>query len=276
MKNFLGIDVDTGVAVADYTVVRRISQDLMDEQDELANTSEDFEKNAEPPKWYENLDVVLRLFFSIGVTVGICSMLLAVEGQYYNQLWIGILAFIVGIGCGVGRHLLKSSKEKRHQLAENSPEARILNERADELYARTMHVLKVPEDALHVDVFMYPYQMQNERAKAASPIKYVMAEMRVFTEKDYVCFADTGAVYTVPQNGTLRLKKVKQNFPVTSWFKKDFDDYKRYLNLGGLYPTTKGGGVLTFSQNGTNYELFVAPYELSRLAELLNLTVEEA
>lgn len=144
--------------------------------------------------------------------------------------------------------------------------------------------LGVPENAKEVDVVQLTYRWKNGKLKihtqGMETTPYTNIPMRVFRREDMLCLADACNRYELPIAGMRRLRLVKKPLVIQGWNKEEPGNapfYKPYKLAYDGYGRvrTRSYGLLELTHEGTDWALWLPPYELNYISALTGLPIVE-
>ncbi len=275
MKNVFGYDKSRG-QVDDEFVIRRISEENSRRQDENYSKYKNIEKSASLPFWAKIEQyiffcfalIVIISFVSAGFNIGF-------EQAYKNSKVILPIAACTGL---ISIILFVCEKIK-YKKTESNPIVEQTALDQQKLNSACYEELKIPDGAEEIDVFFSIYKTtQKGKIKNANPLaKYVAIPIKIFTENNNLCFADTETVTAVPISSILCAYKTDKTVSFLNWNKPEAfngDKYKQYkikANTVAFY--VKPYYSVRISRNGCEYEIVIPPYDFEIIKKYLNINV---
>ena len=109
---------------------------------------------------------------------------------------------------------------------------------------------------------------------------YTNMAMRVFRREDMLCLADQQCRYELPIAQMRCLRRVKKPLMIRGWNKDEpikSEFYKPYkLTVDGYDRIhTKAYGLLELEHQGTEWAVWLPPYELNYISALTGLAITE-
>lgn len=196
-------------------------------------------------------DVPLRRLVS---HAPVCSLILAVSFFLWLALWL------------VARRRAKRNPQREAYRQASAAYAQAL--------AGARGQLGVPEDPRKMDIITYRYQLKSGKERICSS-PFINVESAVFLEDDCLCISDAICKVALPLEKMTGIRTVKKRLCVASWNKDTLYNkgiYKKFRitvnNIGMVF--FKPYYVLTLRDFGQDLELFIAPYDLDAVRQVLS------
>lgn len=283
MKPFFGIDLtkdkkNTHLNANEF-ITATVPADMIQRLEEAGDAVENVLKTAKLPLW-------MRIIKFIAEIVGLIlflSLFNTVMEVGFTALRESLLFVILDVVCisiwGVFAYL---EKKKNKEVLEADQSQCALSAVQQNLQ-NSYDSLKVPRDAASLDILIFYYKMKGEKLIACPASShtdsYLNIDMRVYIQKDFLCFADTENVYSIPLSALESIETVKKRIPMAGWNKEDaFNEgiYKPYKittdNVGRFW--VKSYHILTFNLNNEKYGIYFPSYELSQIEKITGLRAE--
>lgn len=149
---------------------------------------------------------------------------------------------------------------------------------------RAFRELQVPENAKEVDIVQLTHRWKDGKLKintqGMETTPYTNISMQVFRREDVLCLASTINRYELPIAAMRRLKTVKKPLVIQGWNKDEpinAEFYKPYkLSLDNYERVrTRSYGLLELHHEGTDWAVWLPPYELNYISALTGLAITE-
>ena len=149
---------------------------------------------------------------------------------------------------------------------------------------RIRRELAVPDNAKDVDVVQLAHRWKDGKVKICTrgteTTPYTNVSMPVFRREDMLCFADLEHRYDLPIAELRCLKKVKKPLIIQDWTKEEpinSEFYKPYKLSMDQYNRvhTRAYGLLELTHEGTDWVVWLPPYELNYISALTGLPITE-
>ena len=284
MKNLFTFNVTTQEEVYKKFLLREVEKTLTERGEKMREQQRQLEKKAMIPEWVSYLQMIvvscssvilIKLLFDVFELIRDGKDWLAFLGANKAVLLLCICGIISFIG------ITFYAKNKMKMVME-SEEFQLLKKQDEDLYAEWLESVKVPADAVVMDVFSEVYKLNKKgEEKSALPFyKYFNLPYHVFREEDTLCFGNIEMVCGIPLNGLKRIVKCDEKTSFSIWNKEEGHDegkYKAYkisVNKLGTY-YVKPYYALQFTAEGEEYQILFPPYELDSMRTLTGLEVEE-
>lgn len=191
--------------------------------------------------------------------------------------WImGICALIWGV-------LTLLSRRKSSTVTGTEEFSRAMR-RLDGEIERLRRELEVPAGAKSVDVVQLTYRWKDGKLKintqGMETTPYTNVPMQVFRREDVLCLADLEHRYELPISAMRCLRKVKKPLVCQNWNKEEpinSEFYKPYkLTLDNYNRVrVRSYGLLELRHEGTDWAVWLPPYELNYISALTGLPITE-
>ena len=189
---------------------------------------------------------------------------------------MGISALIWGI-------LTILSRRKSNAVTNTEEFAQAMH-RLDGEVERIQRELEVPAGAKSVDVVQLTYRWKDGKLKintqGMETTPYTNIPMQVFRREDALCLTDLENRYELPIRSMRCLKKVKKPLICQNWNKHEpinSEFYKPYkLSLDNYNRVrVKSYGLLELHHEGSDWAVWLPPYELNYISALTGLPITE-
>lgn len=252
---------------ADEAVKIRLS--AMDREDDTV------EKTANFPPWLRNLFGIL---LSVGLfLLGIAIELMGGDGMTYEIAVSCGFWYLIGFGAGlvVISSVFFVLQHFKNKAVMNSTAVKEHESRYERVRREAFDSMLVPQDAVPVDVFTYPYRLKNGKEKSVMPAAKCFANfpLLAFRDGDALCLADPAYVVRIPYDSIVSLSRIRKSTAFMCWnkgenFKKgEFKPYKIRMNSYGQM-FVKFCYRLEIRGSET-FELIIPPYEFKTLSPML-------
>lgn len=184
----------------------------------------------------------------------VCSLILAVSFFLWLSLWL------------TARRRAKRNPQREAYRQASAVYAQELTD--------TRGQLGVPENARKMDIITYRYQLKSGKERICSS-PFINIESAVFLEDDCLCVSDAICKVALPLEKMTGIRTVKKRLCVASWNKDtpyNKGIYKRFritVNSFGMV-FFKPYYVLTLRDFGQDFELYIAPYDLDTVRQVLS------
>lgn len=285
MKPFYGIDrtVDKKNTVPEggCFIAATVSQFTQQSYEQAVNTAAEQSKRTRLPgllHWTRIICTFMGtiLFLSFLRALGDVTLAEAYENAPF-------LFWLLGI-CALGSivlTVLAKGKEKAVRAGEEfTRSARRLEAETD----RAFRELQVPETAKEVDVVRISHRWKDGKLKVntqgGETTPYTNVPLRVFRREEVLCLADATHRYEIPLCELRRLRRVKKPLVLQGWNKDEStkaEFYKPYKLTVDEYGRvrTRAYGLLELNHAGTDWALWLPPYELNYISALTGLPITE-
>ena len=238
MKNLFGLFKKTSDNNFDQFVLRKLLDDNSTKIDNLSKEGEQLKKEKVPPQWLSYVSIFAILF---GLLFAV-SILLAKDG-FVNALQTRGYFFYIGVGlfvAGVVTQIIVRIKTKK---SNSDPEVEKFVSMVEKTVKECEFELDIPETAVAIDVLftiMKKNSKGEEKLSQMALIQYLNQELKVFVEKDLLCFADITMVVGIPLDSVKGIKMIKKRIPLPKWNKSEpfngptYKPYKLYTNQTGF------------------------------------------
>ena len=284
MKNLFTFNETTQEEVYKKFLLREGEKALMERSEKMMAQQKQLENKATLPNWVSILQMMV-ISFSCMILIAILADI--VELIQEGRDWLDfldankelLLLCVCGIISFVG--ITFYAKNKMTTVLQ-SEEFQLLQKQDKDLYAEWLESMKVPADAVVMDVLSEVYKLnkRGEEKAAFSFCKYFNLQYHVFKEEDTLCFANYEMVCGVPLNGLQRIVKCNGKAAFSIWNKEEghnqgkYKAYKISVNQLDTY-YVKPYYALQFTAEGEEYQILFPPYELDSMRALTGLEVEE-
>ena len=191
------------------------------------------------------------------------------------------LYWIMG-GCGLVWGILAILARRKSGAVTGTEEFTQAMRRLDGEIERLRRELLVPADAKSVDVVQLTYRRKGDKLKihtqGMETTPYTNIPMQVFRREDMLCLADMEHRYELPISAMTCLRKVKKPLLCQDWNKHESinsEFYKPYkLSLDSYNRVrTRAYGLLELHHQGTDWAVWLPPYELNYISALTGLSI---
>lgn len=193
------------------------------------------------------------------------------------------LYWIMG-GCALVWGVLTILSRRKSGAVTGTEEFTQAMRRLDGEIERLQRELQVPAGVKTVDVVQLTYRWKGEKLKlhtqGMETTPYTNIPMQVFRREDVLCLADMEHRYELPISAMRCLRKVKKPLICQDWNKHEpinSEFYKPYkLSLDNYNRVrTRAYGLLELRHQGTDWAVWLPPYELNYISALTGLPITE-
>lgn len=146
------------------------------------------------------------------------------------------------------------------------------SKKLDEIGNQIKEQLGIPEDAAVIDILAYNYKLKKEK-EVLQGLGYLNMSCFLFQKENDLCIADHQMRISLPLEQITEISEIKKRIPFLNWNKeKSYTDkeYKKYkITCGNGIYYIKPCYALRIEDIGEKYELFIMPYDLKTLLNLL-------
>lgn len=280
MKNVFGVNVKTTEFDGKPLIIRKLSEDLTNEQKNIRGKMEQNEKRTTLPAWLKITQFILYLIGMCFVMVVLNLLLEMPIAKVWKNGSVVIIIGAVSLAIAVSLRIVERKKKKD---VEESEDYQALEKHAESVIEQSYNDLKVPQDATQFDALVWLYK-EKKNGKKVTAMMYDnqrrLLNAKIFKQDNYVCIADARTVWGIPVDNLVKIKKISKSVLVGSWHKAERYDkgqYKQYnIKLTGVgLLAIKPYCALQFAYEGEDFELFFPNYELETVCSITGLQVEE-
>lgn len=218
--NFFGMNIDQEGDTPDCAafLTAEIPPELESQMMQMQTESETLLKKASLPLPLAILKTICWFGWII-VLLGILKSDVSFMEGYRNApalYWGGVACFLLWLGMFLyGRKRMKQI-DKSSDLAEHI-------EDSEKLFSDLRQSLRVPEEALEMDVLSERYVMKNgkPRHKDAGLTQYLNISMAAFVHDNHLCLADTMQRWEIPLSSIRSMTLVKKRVSFPEWHKDE-------------------------------------------------------
>ena len=252
-------------------IIREVDPDIAKRQEDVGKIAQDFQAKWALPNWLSTLKTLLGAFGFICF-----ALLITAKGENSaNKLVFAILGTVASASFIV---IMIYARQRRLKV-EKSQEFKDFVSYTESLSSSINNSLKIPEDAIRVDIFCFPYQIKNGKIKGHTLFRYLNQPIDLFCEEGMLCLADAGAVFGINISDFTSITVNPRRVSFAGWSKQEMYNrgiYKEYkitaASTGILY--VKNSCALHFTSDGEEYEITIPPYELPHFEKILGLKAQ--
>ncbi len=238
MKNLFGIFKKSNDNNFEKFVIRKLSDYNSEIIDNLSNDGEQLRKEKVPPQW---LSYVSAFAIMIGL-VFVVSILLAKDG-FVSALQTRGYFFYIGIGLFLVGLIVQIIVRVKTKKSNSDPEVEEYVSKVKKAVKECEFELEVPETAASIDILFAALKKNKKGEEKLSQtvlVQYINQELKVFVEKDSICFADDTMVVGIPLDSVKGIKMINKRIPLPQWNKSEpfngpsYKPYRLYTNQSGF------------------------------------------
>ena len=238
MKNLFGILKKSNDNNFEKFVIRKLSDDNSKIIDNLSNEGEQLTKEKVPPQWLSYVSIfaiMIGLLFAVSILLAKDGFVSALQTRGYF-FYIGIGLFLVGL-------IVQIIVRVKTKKSNSDPEVEEYVSKVEKAVKECEFELEIPDTAIAIDVLFTIMKKNNkgeEKLSQTSLVQYINQDLKVFIEKDSLCFADNTMVIGIPLDSVKGIKMIKKRIPLPQWNKSEpfngptYKPYKLYTNQTGF------------------------------------------
>ncbi|MDO5151100.1 MAG: hypothetical protein Q4D76_17165 [Oscillospiraceae bacterium] len=269
MKPFLGIDLTMNKENEQINgqefLIQIPSSDLSDLLENSKDKAEKKIEKAQLPFGFRVIKFICGIFALITI-IGILRADVSFAEGYQNAPG---LYWASGICLFVWMVLWIFARCKASTILETDESAQIfshLEKVSDDIYRD----LEVPVEAKEVDLLMFYYKEKNGDIKVCEKgmqiAQYLNPEFKVFTDNEYLYFANLEGKYAFPLSSIVNIHTVKKHIRIAGWNKDEEYNkgiYKQYKLTRDNYDCIhcKAYHILEIEHSGDVWGVFIPCYE---------------
>lgn len=276
MIPFLGIDLTSNKKNEQINgqefLIQIPSSNLSDFLEKSADKAEEKIEKAQLPFVIRAIKFICGILAVIAIT-GILGAEVSLKESYQNAPG---LYWMLGICAVIWVVLWIFERRKESTVLETDESEQIFShlEKASDAIYRD---LEVPADAKDVDLLMFFYKEKNGEIKVCEKgiqiAQYFNPEFKVFTDNEYLYFANLEGKYAFPLSDIVNIHTVKKNILIAEWNKDEkYNEgiYKQYKLTKDRYDCIhcKTYHILEIEHDGDVWGIFVPCYEWHVFEEL--------
>lgn len=238
MKNLFGIFKKSNGNNFEKFVIRKLSDDNSKIIDNLSNEGKQLTKEKVPPQWLSYVSIfaiMIGLLFAVSILLAKDGFVSALQTRGYF-FYIGIGLFLVGL-------IVQIIVRVKTKKSNSDPEVEEYVLKVKKAVKECEFELEVPETAASIDILFTVLKKNKKGEEKLSQtvlVQYINQELKVFVEKDSICFADNTMVVGIPLDSVKGIKMIKKRIPLPQWNKSEpfngptYKQYKLYTNRRGF------------------------------------------
>lgn len=168
---------------------------------------------------------------------------------------------------GIALFIWKTLRMKKYASSEEMSE---LDSYADSLIRQSEAELDVPANALKIDVLAYNYKEKNGKPEKFGNY-YILAENKVFTRNNCICFADVLSIVSVPLSAVKGVRLIKKRIGcLGGWNKNEPINsfrYKKHVYVSNDQIIVKSYYKIDISDVRGDFELLIPAYDFDLFSE---------
>lgn len=283
MKPFYGIDRTTlkksTYHEGECFIAATVSDLSRDSYERTLKSAAASMESAKLPGFLRGIRTACSWIFAL-ILIGILKADASLAEGYANAPF---LYWIMG-GCGLVWAVLSLLGRRKSGRVTGTEEFTQSMRRLDSEIERLQRELQVPAGAKTVDVVQLTHRWKNGKLKihtqGMETTPYTNIPMQVFRREDMLCLVDLENRYELPISAMRCLKKVKKPLVCQDWNKHEpinSEFYKPYkLSLDNYNRVrTRAYGLLELHHQGTDWAVWLPPYELNYISALTGLPITE-
>lgn len=269
-KNVFGV-LNTAEKIdgADF-IVRKNPPEVLDKLDQIGGEGATIAAQGNPSRRWALLRTLLLTMGVFFLTSGILNANSAGKLSFLGVFQTSPILMAVAVVSLVLAVVMMVVERKRMKKAGQSEALAEWKTRSKEAEAEAFDALKVPQDAILIDLLTATYALKNGVPRN---LTYTAFDFRAWIENGCLCLADVENVVALPLDQIRGISELPGKTNFYFWNKKESPDsepYRQYQirkTYFGAY-SIKGVRAAHIRSEFGEYELLVPPYELETFLQL--------
>ncbi len=195
-----------------------------------------------------------------------------------ENLWL----YVIAIACLAASGILFIVDKISAKKYESSKEFKDYLDHAEQTAQVSMRALGIPEDSDSAEVLSFVYKIKKDKTVSASSYDFMPLDMFIFTDEEHLYLSDSCTLFAFKRSNILRIEKVNKKATMALWLKDEelrSAEYKPYkmseTNDGNITIKNYYSLQLTTDSDEGVFEILFPPYEIDRVASMLDMTVAD-
>ena len=272
MKNLFTVDLKTREHGCDEFLIRKSDTELKEQYDKNSKYI-----GSTLRKKYTPFLIIWFAFFVVGgivISIFLGNLKDAGFAQTYLSFGWALYVGIASIAVSAIFFLTAIINVRKFM---KSPKIQNLLKEQEELEQRIAKSLLIPEDCAEIDIMYRPYKIKKGKVKYQNK-SYENLPMRVFTEDENLCLADTFGVWAVPLSDITSIIEFPGRATLSYWNKEEEINSKKYKRKVKYYKGdffVNGYYSLQLMRGGEEWEVLIPSYDIDCIFELTGKTPAE-